>query len=62
MPYFYICSCLLNYPTTSSQFVNFTKIMSTNMEMAKKEAAFALAALMEVPFQYKATQNLKRLE
>ncbi|CAA6660425.1 unnamed protein product [Spirodela intermedia] len=40
------------------QFVNFTKIMSANMEMAKKEAAFALAALMEVPVQYKATQTL----
>eukprot|EP00262_Sarcandra_glabra_P006791 TRINITY_DN19350_c0_g1_i1.p1 TRINITY_DN19350_c0_g1~~TRINITY_DN19350_c0_g1_i1.p1 ORF type:complete len:392 (-),score=64.92 TRINITY_DN19350_c0_g1_i1:367-1542(-) len=41
------------------QFVNFTKIMSQNMEMSKKEAAFALAALMEIPFQYKATQELK---
>uniref|UniRef100_A0A1D1YC12 E3 ubiquitin-protein ligase RGLG1 n=2 Tax=Anthurium amnicola TaxID=1678845 RepID=A0A1D1YC12_9ARAE len=44
------------------QFVNFTKIMSTNMEMEKKEAAFALAALMEIPFQYKATQSLRRVE
>ncbi|CAA7396770.1 unnamed protein product [Spirodela intermedia] len=44
------------------QFVNFTKIMSANMEMAKKEAAFALAALMEVPVQYKATQTLRRFD
>ncbi|MQL82064.1 hypothetical protein Taro_014544 [Colocasia esculenta] len=44
------------------QFVNFTKIMSTNMEIQKKEAAFALAALMEIPFQYRATQSLRRIE
>ncbi|URE04027.1 E3 ubiquitin-protein ligase [Musa troglodytarum] len=42
------------------QFVNFTKIMSENMPMTKKEAAFALAALMEIPLQYRATQGLKR--
>lgn len=41
------------------QFVNFTKIMSENKDMSKKEAAFALAALMEVPIQYKATQQLE---
>ncbi|KAF8411722.1 hypothetical protein HHK36_004280 [Tetracentron sinense] len=41
------------------QFVNFTKIMSENKEMSKKEADFALAALMEIPFQYQATQSLK---
>jgi E3 ubiquitin-protein ligase RGLG len=40
------------------QFVDFTKIMTSQMEMAKKEAAFALAALMEIPFQYRATQRL----
>lgn len=39
------------------QFVNFTKIMSENKEMSKKEAAFALAALMEIPLQYRATQD-----
>ncbi|XP_052196122.1 E3 ubiquitin-protein ligase RGLG3 isoform X2 [Diospyros lotus] len=39
------------------QFVDFTKIMSENSDMSKKEAAFALAALMEVPYQYKATQS-----
>ncbi|XP_062093067.1 E3 ubiquitin-protein ligase RGLG4 [Humulus lupulus] len=36
------------------QFVNFTNIMSSNTSPAEKETAFALAALMEVPFQYKA--------
>ena len=40
------------------QFVNFTKIMSDNIEASKKETAFALAALMEIPFQYRATQTL----
>ncbi|KAM7249969.1 hypothetical protein ACFE04_021852 [Oxalis oulophora] len=36
------------------QFVNFTKIMSKNVSPSEKEMAFALAALMEIPFQYKA--------
>ncbi|XP_048335250.2 E3 ubiquitin-protein ligase RGLG3 isoform X2 [Ziziphus jujuba] len=40
------------------QFVDFTKVMSENSETSKKEAAFALAALMEIPFQYRATQSL----
>eukprot|EP00257_Ricinus_communis_P015147 XP_015573001.1 E3 ubiquitin-protein ligase RGLG3 isoform X2 [Ricinus communis] len=40
------------------QFVNFTKIMSENTDTSKKETAFALAALMEIPFQYRATQRL----
>ncbi|XP_049937163.1 E3 ubiquitin-protein ligase RGLG3-like isoform X2 [Nymphaea colorata] len=43
------------------QFVNFTKIMSENHDITKKETAFALAALMEIPFQYKATQELNCL-
>ncbi|KAH9293536.1 hypothetical protein KI387_041259, partial [Taxus chinensis] len=43
------------------QFVNFTSIMSKNMSTSEKEAAFALAALMEIPFQYKATQELQLL-
>ncbi|KAK7243729.1 hypothetical protein RIF29_38539 [Crotalaria pallida] len=37
------------------QFVNFTDIMSKNISPSEKETAFALAALMEIPFQYKAT-------
>lgn len=41
------------------QFVNFTKIMSENKATSKKEAAFALAALMEIPLQYRAIQNLE---
>ncbi|KAJ1391475.1 E3 ubiquitin-protein ligase [Sesbania bispinosa] len=33
--------------------------MSENTEASKKEAAFALAALMEIPFQYRAAQNIQ---
>uniref|UniRef100_A0A9I9DK92 RING-type domain-containing protein n=1 Tax=Cucumis melo TaxID=3656 RepID=A0A9I9DK92_CUCME len=40
------------------QFVNFTEIMSKNIGVPEKEAAFALAALMEVPFQYKAVTEM----
>uniref|UniRef100_A0A7N0RB60 RING-type domain-containing protein n=1 Tax=Kalanchoe fedtschenkoi TaxID=63787 RepID=A0A7N0RB60_KALFE len=36
------------------QFVNFTCIMAKTCPPAEREAAFALAALMEIPFQYKA--------
>uniref|UniRef100_A0A2P2KRL6 E3 ubiquitin-protein ligase RGLG1 isoform X3 n=2 Tax=Rhizophora mucronata TaxID=61149 RepID=A0A2P2KRL6_RHIMU len=43
------------------QFVNFTEIMSGNSEQSKKETAFALAALMEIPFQYRATQTLNHV-
>ncbi|GAB2302199.1 hypothetical protein Dimus_036216 [Dionaea muscipula] len=43
------------------QFVNFTHIMSRNVPMSKKEAEFALAALMEIPSQYKATVALDLL-
>ncbi|GMH05213.1 hypothetical protein Nepgr_007053 [Nepenthes gracilis] len=43
------------------QFVNFTKIMSRNVHPSKKEADFALAALMEIPSQYKATLDLQLL-
>eukprot|EP01018_Ginkgo_biloba_P009067 Gb_14474 [translate_table: standard] len=43
------------------QFVNFTKIMSINRVPSEKEAAFALAALMEIPIQYKATMELNIL-
>ncbi|RRT61202.1 hypothetical protein B296_00044422 [Ensete ventricosum] len=52
-----LCSLLLSH--WLMQFVNFTKIMSENMPMAKKEAAFALSALMEIPLKYRATQGLK---
>lgn len=41
-----------------AQFVNFTSIMSRNATLQQKESAFALAALMEVPIQYKATMEL----
>ncbi|CAI0374237.1 unnamed protein product [Linum tenue] len=43
------------------QFVNFTSIMSKNIHSSKKEAEFALAALMEIPSQYKATLELQLL-
>ncbi|KAJ4836923.1 E3 ubiquitin-protein ligase rglg4 [Turnera subulata] len=36
------------------QFVNFTAIMSSNSTSTATETAFALAALMEIPLQYKA--------
>jgi E3 ubiquitin-protein ligase RGLG len=40
------------------QFMNFSEIMSKNMPQSRKEAAFALSALMEIPQQYKATVEL----
>ncbi|CAN1321849.1 E3 ubiquitin-protein ligase RGLG1 [Linum perenne] len=43
------------------QFVNFTEIMSKNMDQSRKETQFALSALMEVPTQYKATMELNLL-
>ncbi|EEF51892.1 E3 ubiquitin-protein ligase RGLG2 [Ricinus communis] len=43
------------------QFVNFTEIMSKNVDRSKKEAEFALAALMEIPSQYRATLELSIL-
>lgn len=39
------------------QFVNFTEIMSGHSNVEKKEAAFALAALMEIPLQYRAAMT-----
>ncbi|GAA0138614.1 calcium-binding protein [Lithospermum erythrorhizon] len=43
------------------QFVNFTEIMSKNIDRSRKEAEFALSALMEIPSQYKATLELNLL-
>ncbi|XP_024363471.1 E3 ubiquitin-protein ligase RGLG3 isoform X2 [Physcomitrium patens] len=40
------------------QFVNFTEIMQRWLPQQQKEAKFALAALMEIPLQYKATVEL----
>ncbi|KAF5943959.1 hypothetical protein HYC85_018036 [Camellia sinensis] len=40
------------------QFVNFTAIMSKDATSSEKETAFALAALMKIPIQYKATIEL----
>ncbi|XP_057433068.1 E3 ubiquitin-protein ligase RGLG5-like isoform X2 [Lotus japonicus] len=40
------------------QFVNFTDIMKRNVNAIRKETEFALAALMEIPSQYKATIEL----
>ncbi|TVU36967.1 hypothetical protein EJB05_18927 [Eragrostis curvula] len=54
--------CIPERAFDNFQFVNFTGIMSTNKDMSKKEAAFALAALMEIPSQFKATQGLRPSE
>ncbi|GFP88317.1 E3 ubiquitin-protein ligase rglg1 [Phtheirospermum japonicum] len=43
------------------QFVNFTDIMSKKVEHSRKEAEFALSALMEIPTQYQATIELSIL-
>ncbi|KAM7464687.1 hypothetical protein LguiA_032808 [Lonicera macranthoides] len=43
------------------QFVNFTEIMSKNVDLLRKQTEFALAALMEIPSQYKATIELNML-
>ncbi|XP_073038413.1 E3 ubiquitin-protein ligase RGLG3-like isoform X1 [Primulina eburnea] len=40
------------------QFVNFTNIMSGHSNIEKKETAFALAALMEIPSQYRTSTTL----
>ena len=56
---FVVCCSTYNLVDKLLQFVNFTDIMSTTKDMSKKEAAFALAALMEIPTQYKASQGLR---
>ncbi|XP_052188118.1 E3 ubiquitin-protein ligase RGLG5-like [Diospyros lotus] len=43
------------------QFVNFTEIMSKKVDPIRKQTEFALAALMEIPSQYKATIELNIL-
>ncbi|XVF16310.1 hypothetical protein REPUB_Repub10bG0020300 [Reevesia pubescens] len=43
------------------QFVNFTEIMSKNIASSQKETEFALAVLMKIPSQYKATIELNIL-
>ncbi|CAO2191909.1 unnamed protein product [Urochloa humidicola] len=43
------------------QFVNFTQIMSRPIPTSKKEAEFALSALMEIPEQFKAAMSLQLL-
>lgn len=43
------------------QFVNFTEIMSANIPHERKETAFALEALMEIPTQFRACVELKLL-
>ncbi|XP_050288185.1 E3 ubiquitin-protein ligase RGLG2-like [Quercus robur] len=43
------------------QFVNFTEIMLKYIPASKKETEFALAALMEIPSQYRATMDLQLL-
>ncbi|XP_057982996.1 E3 ubiquitin-protein ligase RGLG2-like [Malania oleifera] len=53
-----------NIPTRAFdnfQFVNFTEIMSKNVSQSRRETEFALAALMEIPSQYKATIELNIL-
>lgn len=42
----------------SAKFVNFTEIMKRDTQQSAKETAFALAALMEIPFQYQAAIEL----
>lgn len=54
--------CIPQREFDNFQFVNFTKIMSAKTEEKKKEATFALAALMEIPFQYRATLGLRSAE
>ncbi|KAI3503502.1 hypothetical protein L1887_31945 [Cichorium endivia] len=43
------------------QFVNFTEILSKDISQIRKKTEFALAALMEIPAQYKATIELNLL-
>lgn len=40
------------------QFVNFTEVMSKNVNNVRRQTEFSLAALMEIPSQYQATLEL----
>lgn len=51
---------LINFPIP--QFVNFTSIMEKTASSEEKDALFALSALMEIPFQYKATIEINLLK
>ncbi|PPS09286.1 hypothetical protein GOBAR_AA11364 [Gossypium barbadense] len=55
------CFTFLYLLLEAGKFVNFTEIMSKNMDRSRKEAEFALSALMEIPSQYKATLELNIL-
>ncbi|KAI4343688.1 hypothetical protein L6164_011007 [Bauhinia variegata] len=50
-----------NFQACTFSFVNFTEIMSKNVDRSRKQAEFALSALMEIPSQYKATLELNIL-
>ena len=45
-------------PALYIQFVNFTEIMSRNVDFNRRQAEFALAALMKIPSQFQATVEL----
>jgi hypothetical protein len=49
----------INIVGNALQFVNYTEIMSSQKSPACKEAAFAMAALMEIPKQYLAIKYLQ---
>lgn len=49
---------LMEFSPCKLQFVNFNSIMSKYLSPTHKEAAFALAALMEIPIQYSAVTEL----
>ncbi|XP_075482604.1 E3 ubiquitin-protein ligase RGLG4-like [Primulina tabacum] len=52
---------LPNHGFDNFQFVNFTAIMEKTISSSGKETAFALAALMEIPIQYKAAMAFRLL-